>query len=262
MTIPLEIRKIIYELSLVTNETIYPCVLPHHEADGIVPYRKSQYKLAMSLLAVNKQIQEESKEILYGHNRFDVIKCNGDGTIMGMVWQINAELLRHLEVSFNVRDLDQKEVLEDMHELFTSMSSKTDCFTHRRAHVYKHLMVYLAKAWVMKIFILSFTLSKIIELDATNSYCPHFCCYQGEQIVNLVKCDMKVKQNEMSGGENIADAKIRFKGLWGEKGWMKIHAYGFRCELCTFATKPSDPKKCDWKAKGLHGHSIHVPYYP
>ena len=73
LSLPYELRRQIYDLSLLTPDIIYPYKAPYEKqydpnVDTALPRRASPADLAIGLLGTNRSIRSETRSILFGKN--------------------------------------------------------------------------------------------------------------------------------------------------------------------------------------------------
>ena len=254
LTLPREIRDKIYYLALHSNTPISPFVSQYEALEGRKPYSKSETVLALGLLATNKQVREECIPISFGQNMFYVASFTE--AKHAAFWTRNAKDLRLTQVALDVRDFNAVD-METMRVCFGVHAKLIDNVHTRRVLMHTQLLKIIIAQWALRTKLAILAGRTFAVIDVTNAYCPQFCCYLGEAAIKLV---LKSLDEAASNSCPLQKTNILFLGLWSERAWAKLHDHGFRCPLCMPGSLHSDPKTCDWKAKGLHGHSVNVPY--
>jgi len=96
LSLPVELRNIIYELLLVFQETL------------TCPGKQSQKQcqpgaLTLGLLRANKQVHDETSAIFYAQNRIDFTKCTSKHVIsfLTQVGPKNTSYIQHIRIDFD-----------------------------------------------------------------------------------------------------------------------------------------------------------------
>ena len=76
LTLPRELRDEINQLSLNSQDVIYPHGTECLEELGIVPYNKCNQKVAVGLLGTSKKSRGEAMPFLFGENAWAISNSN------------------------------------------------------------------------------------------------------------------------------------------------------------------------------------------
>lgn len=110
LNLPIELRVIIYGLSLVADHILVPNPTnwERTELNEQITERPNQdvAQLSVALLGTCRKIHEEAAIVLYGRNRFRLPTSRK--RCRGTVFQRYASLFRHINICFDFRDLPTK----------------------------------------------------------------------------------------------------------------------------------------------------------
>ena len=119
LSLPYELRRQIYHLSLITPDLIYPYKAPYEKqydpiVDTELPRRASPADLAIGLLGTNRSIRSETRSILYGKNTWHLSIGSTENKARPpfSVFEKYFRRFRKIHVSFDVRDLSQDDIFE------------------------------------------------------------------------------------------------------------------------------------------------------
>ena len=113
LSLPYEIRKQIYDLSLLTCDFICPYKASFEEKfDLRFPRRASPADLAIGLLGTNSFVRNETLPIFYGGNTWHLSLNGTEGMRKPSlsVFKKHYRQFRKIHVSFDVRDLSREDV--------------------------------------------------------------------------------------------------------------------------------------------------------
>lgn len=165
LDLPPELRDMIYEYCLVQGEIIpYPMDYEKQELQRPLPRKPD-----ISLLRVNSVIGAEARVVLYEKNVWR-LSYNYEGKAL---WTSAKDLIRKLNVSFDVRDLDSTDQLEISLCVRNHVGDDTLSDT---CHLWLSERL-LDEIWFWKVsMMLKVTMLTDLKLDVRNCFCPHGCC--------------------------------------------------------------------------------------
>jgi hypothetical protein len=219
MDLPIELRKVIYELCLVKG-TVYPMPRPKydHRYDNMEPFEKPEW----ALLAVNQQIRIEASEILLKQNHF-VISYEYDA--MDNIWVAYADSvceeepltlpslarynLKSVSITFDVRGIFVDAINVADAGSGCQSADMTDGERIHAAHegVEDHYLIWEHMAT-------TFDRAEFLQVDISNAYCPLGCHryieFAADAIGNAVQSNSKLQTLEILGTKT-ADERAGIK---------------------------------------------------
>ena len=149
--LPFEIREIIYGLSLVADAVILPYENARKARISVGSSREKS-NLSMGILSTNHEISKKAKAVFYGQNIWmfsNPMRFCGGGMAedqLKELWKANAKYLRHVEVSFDSKDVHPMDLCEGEDEI-ASYESRKKKPSRRGQPGHDEHRIYLAVAW-------------------------------------------------------------------------------------------------------------------
>ncbi|KAH8590388.1 hypothetical protein B0O99DRAFT_634781 [Bisporella sp. PMI_857] len=113
LSLPGELRDIMYELLLVLDEPIVSPTRPSPQYNR-PQLQTTLQKLHIDILLANKMIHREASSVLYGQNRFDLTKCTSEqvSLFVTQIGRHNSSHIRYIHINFpGIRDRGQDDVV-------------------------------------------------------------------------------------------------------------------------------------------------------
>ena len=263
--LPFEIRTIIYDLSLITDEVIFPYVTYYEADDGIKPYSGSGMKLAIGLLGVNKMVRTEAAAVLFGRNTWHLSKTweAGDGDRDDEpLWEAHIHRFRHMKVRFDTRDVHP----QSRRNYEQSWMPTNE---HRVLYVHHAQSVDLSSSWYEKRSVLLRMQLESIWINISNCSCPSSCCRLTQHLLfhpymlnpwhrDPSETDHLTSQvpwlpdegrdwSEPEKPLGLCNMQIRFQGAGDTHEHCMLHKLGLGCDICPEKDGIIDSENCYWK---------------
>lgn len=178
LTLPREIRDMIYEYCVLFDREIFPYPTWYDYSDGHTT--TGQEMPCTALLAVNKTVQAEAEVLLYGKNLFKL----SDYNILGLrsEWTFCHPALRHLSIKFDSRALCPEVGLDISAKYFSRLSAGSISRAQMRKDIHSDRCQALIALWATMAEFLDRLELRTLEIDFTNCYCPGGCCRLVQEI--------------------------------------------------------------------------------
>ena len=186
LRLPIEVRLIVYEYCFVVEGEINPYPRHYEKMEAIRPTPR---KPDVALLQVNHQVTAETEAVLYGKNVWRLSygwphsyteQANPmPGTSMNQI--------RKLIISFDVRDIDNTELLLDgidIRRYSHAKGSNDHDFLREMCHASSRGC--LMTEWNVKIRFASAMVSNDLAIDLTNCFCPISCCRLVKEVISSI----------------------------------------------------------------------------
>ena len=185
LNLPLEIRQIIYDFSLVTAKVIRPHVSLFEVETGLEVSKELKNELAMGLLSVNRLIREEARIVFYGSNvwylsaRFRYYESE-DWSLhhFSPLWTANIQLFRRILINFDMREAHTKDTLAVAKHNYSTFNyhhvEQKENYTQHYHH--DDIQILTMIAWARKLDLLHSMSLSSLDILVNDCYCPATCC--------------------------------------------------------------------------------------
>ena len=174
LKLPLEVRQTIYQFCLIVNSPINPCPTIHEPPSLLA---SKTHRPCVALLRVNKQVEAEAADVLYGHNRWLIpLSLNHYIFYPQKVSVNNARRFRHIIVRldfYKISDELRYSIILDSHKYEHAQTSKQRFnYIHSRMLRILNWEVHKVRRYVKW----EYKKLQTLVLDVENLYCPLGCC--------------------------------------------------------------------------------------
>ena len=283
LSLPYELRRQIYDLSLLTPDIIYPYKVPYEEkydpnVDTELLRRASPADLAIGLLGTNRSIRYETRRILYGKNTWHLSIGSTESKVRPSfsVFEKCFRRFRKNHVSFDVRDLSQEDIFEhilSVTEEWHELSAENQPEAGDPVNVLtNHAILWgaLASCWQRKMLNIQSMRLDELTIDLKHAYCPFSCCkihdfcIENEMTLGLWHRPIDSERGTASVQSNVSNyfwtvidmdhipknlknMKIIITGLTAKtKEVVLAHELGFACRMCKEKNGKLDVTDCEF----------------
>lgn len=242
LDLPAEVRLIVYELSLVSDQIMFPNVTYYERMNGIRPYSETKQKLAIGLVGTNRIIRTEATHILFGKNTWHLSVPLGS-TAAEQLWPLFGDLIHDVKLNFDLQDLKPKARCKIACKLLHGDLDNAS----RRETAHDEALLKLESKWFSKYYVLLKDMHNLknVTVDLTNCFCPSSCCRQTWYVLGSLLQYCSTFEGQ------LLFPRYHITGLHGIEEWRLVHKAGFGCDSCPVKDGKVTTESCEWEEKEL-----------
>ncbi len=236
LKLPMEIRVMIYEYSLLTSNTINPYPTRYiGPTEPFTQFTTNTEDPTIGLLAVNTTIREEASPVFYGKNRLRV-PWDAEHPSSLALWGKHNAHFRHVVMDFDSRgvvDADPPDLPPTFVHESKRHAQRYDAWLSREVH--DRPVRDLLEKWQNKFRLLQDMKLKTLVVDLIDCRCPRACC----RLVRKL-CEEVLKRHLLPKGlrENphrlfvirLADVDVKFIGMVNNEEKVIVRSMGLTAE--------------------------------